>query len=169
MAYRTILIIAAICVWGHPGAQANELNRVISYTCDRQNYQINIGYEVIVGTQPKYFDAELSGKYDPGSLIDIVDDGDKTVVVWSGSIKKECDINKRKYTIIIEPQVFNTNVLGRCGAALSGAAIVYRKNKVVLERTPFEEDCNDLKPMITNISIDVTKEEIIITRVDPEE
>lgn len=55
----------------------------------------------------------------------------------------KCRLNDANIKVTIEPQPFNDDIQGQCGAAVTGIITVARNDKTVLNREPFDtsSDC----------------------------
>ena len=108
----------------------------------------------------KYSDAD--GTYSPWDLVDIR----KGNIIDTSSIKKECQLSSKKYTVILEPHIFNYNLDGTCGASVSIAITILNNDISVMERKPFEFHCIGNTDIITGIKVIGSTGEIK-TRTEP--
>jgi len=95
-----------------------------------------------------------SNTYDPWSLVQISDSPEKTIIIGTSHRDHYCRFRSVTIRVRIEPEVFNGNVLGRCGAAISAAVTVFRGNRRILNRYAFQTDCHDPKEPVAEIRVD---------------
>lgn len=108
----------------------------------------------------KYSDAD--GTYSPWDMVEIKNGN----IVDARSITKECKLSSKKFTVILEPHIFNYNLDGTCGASLSTAITILADDISIMERKPFEFHCLGNTDIITGIkAIGSTGE--IKTRTEP--
>jgi hypothetical protein len=108
----------------------------------------------------KYSDAD--GTYSPWNWVEIKDNK----IVDSSSIKKECQLSSAKYTVVLEPQIFNHELDGMCGATISTAITIVSNNVEIMERKAFEFHCSGNTQIITGVKV-VGKTGEIKTRTEP--
>jgi hypothetical protein len=86
------------------------------------------------------------------SLVDL--DTDSVSVIGTRSKEIVCRFRKDKFEITLEPGVPNANLLGRCGAAITGLVSVKRNGKSLLDQEPFENlDCFERGRYIQSITL----------------
>ena len=95
----------------------------------------------------KYSDAD--GTYSPWDMVKIKDNK----IIDSSSIKKDCKLSSAKYTAILEPQIFNHNLDGKCGAVISTAITILADGEELQERKSFEFHCTGNTKIITGVKV----------------
>lgn len=153
--YMNKLIFAIGIIFSIP-IQAETAYPLIAYACDKNNNEIIIINSQDYESDPpsKYYhnDDDSLQQYDPWKLVTITDDEKGTRITDTSEIKEECNLKYGDYTIYIRPEIFNGNVLGRCGAAISGNISIMSGNKVILDEIALQEDCH-VKKYIKKIKI----------------
>jgi hypothetical protein len=86
------------------------------------------------------------------SLIEL--DTDSVSVVDTDSKKMICQFKTDKFEVEFEPGAPNVNLLGMCGAAITGIVSITRNGAPVLTQEPFENlDCHERERYIDIITI----------------
>jgi hypothetical protein len=151
MASSMYWLLVCILFVSTPYALADWWEPVIRYACDRNKGTLHISN---TGQYNQAFPfSATDGTYSPWALVTYADPPYNATIAGTQSIQKTCRLNKHSYRVLLEPQVFNYNRLGRCGAAISGAVTLYRGRALLLKRTAFEQDCHDNLPVITTVEV----------------
>jgi hypothetical protein len=148
----TSLVIALL--WSQACIAAEKMYPLISYKCDADADIIEITNSLLKngqGANFKYSDED--GTYSPWDMVEIAQKSDATRIIRTNKITRVCNLSSGDYTIEIEPQVFNKDLNGRCGASISGAVTILHDGIELLERTAFEDYCHGNAPIITRITV----------------
>ncbi len=127
-------------------AVADQPEPLVAYACDRKNDSLVILNSLdsrVDDPASRYAGGGDLKRVDPWSLVKIQDDENGTRVVGTKAIEWECALSKATYQVHITPQVFNGNVLGRCGAAMSVNVRVLRDAKDIVPVTALWRDCHE--------------------------
>ena len=128
---------------------------LITYECDPAKDILLVTNTLLKDGKEKGFKySDADGTYSPWDMVTIKDN----VITDSGSIKKECQLSSAKFTIVLEPQVFNPKLSNQkldsfCGATISAAITILADNIEVMERKAFEFHCSGNTKVITGIKI----------------
>ena len=115
------------------------------------------------GASYKYSDED--GTYSPWNMVEIDRSTDRTNIVRTKKVNRQCALSSGEYTVTIEPHVFSRNLKGACGASISSAFTVTQNGTVVHERTPFEDYCRGNSPIITRVTVFGKTGEVKIKRI----
>ncbi|MDH3343331.1 MAG: hypothetical protein OEY06_03165 [Gammaproteobacteria bacterium] len=158
--------------WASATLATNAVNKdsypLITYECDPDKDILLVTNVLLKDGKEKDFKySDTDGTYSPWDMVTI----ENNIIVDSGSIKKECQLSSAKYTIVLEPQVFNPKLSdqkldGFCGATISAAITILSNNVAIMERKPFEFYCSGNTKIITGIKI-IGKTGEVKTRVVP--
>jgi len=127
--------------------------QLVAFACDKKNNEIIIINSLNNETDSpgKYYHGNESlHEYNPWDLVTI--DENSTRITDMTEIKEVCNLKYGDYTIYIRPEVFNRNVLGGCGAVISGNISIMSGNKVIIDKVALREDCH-VKKYIRSIKV----------------
>jgi hypothetical protein len=83
---------------------------------------------------------------------------DQTTVEDTRSKRVLCNLKSERFEVLLEPGVPNVNLLGRCGADVTGVVTVKRNGTVVINEQEFEDlNCHERKRMLDRITFRVGK------------
>lgn len=123
---------------------------LITYQCDQAKDLILVTNKLLKDGEEKSFKySDADGTYSPWDLVEIKNN----VIVDSKAITKTCKLSSGEYTVVLEPQIFNHDLTGMCGANISTAITVLSKNVALLERKAFEFHCSGNTKIITGIKV----------------
>lgn len=123
---------------------------LITYECDTAKDILLVTNTLLKDGKEKDFKySDADGTYSPWDWVTIKDNK----ITDSSSIKKECKLSGAKYTIILEPQVFNSNLDGFCKNIISTAITILSNSEVIKERKAFEFHCVGNTKIITGIKV----------------
>jgi len=135
---------------------------LITYECDTAKDIILVTNTLLKDGKEKDFKySDADGTYSPWDLVNIK----SNIITDSSSIKKECQLSAAKYTIILEPQIFNRDLAGKCGANISTAITILSNGNEIQERKPFEFYCTGNIKIITGVKVIGKTGEIKIRKV----
>ncbi len=103
------------------------------------------------------------------SLLDL--DEAQTTVQSTRSKTIYCRLKSDRFEITLEPGVPNVNLLGRCGAAVTGIVTVKRNGRIAMGSQEFEDlNCHERQRMLEKITFrdGATKPELTYTRYSEE-
>ncbi|MBL4712236.1 MAG: hypothetical protein JKX75_07020 [Gammaproteobacteria bacterium] len=149
------------------GAFASEtIYPVVTYKCDVDADIITLTNSLLIGDAGAAFNySDAEGTYSPWNLLEIDRSTTRTRIVKTKKIKKTCSLSSGDYTVTIEPEVFNRNLSGTCGASISSAFTVNHYNVIIKQRTPFEDDCRSNAPIITRVTVFGKTSKVKIKRI----
>ena len=150
-----------------PGLAATEtIYPLITYKCDPNADIITITNSLLRSDEGADFNyADEDGTYSPWNMVDIDKKTERTRIIRTRKIIKTCTLSSGEYTVTLEPQVFNRNLSGTCGASISSAFTVSYDDFDVQERTPFEDFCRGNSPIITRVTVFGKTREVKIKRI----
>ena len=123
---------------------------LITYKCDKAKDILLVTNTLLKDGKEKTFEySDADGTYSPWNMVTIKDNK----IVDNRSIKKDCKLSSANYTIILEPQIFNKNLAGKCGAFISAAITILADDAEIQERKPFEFYCTANIKIITGVKI----------------
>lgn len=113
----------------------------VGIACDPATRTLTLHYR---GPGESVPDATADGAWIRASRLATVVDPDGSRPRWKAkaAVVRRCAIGGQRYTVRVYAHIFNPDILGRCGAAISAAASIMRREQVLLPRTPFEADCS---------------------------
>ena len=127
-----------------------DVHPLITYKCDTEKDILLVTNILLKDGKEKNFQySDSDGTYSPWDMVEIKDNQ----IIDSRSIKKECQLGSAKYSIILEPQIFNNNLDGKCGATISTAITILSNNKELQERKAFEFYCTGNTKIITGVKV----------------
>jgi hypothetical protein len=141
-------------------AYADSMEPVVTVECQPANNIVVIYYYVV----PSDFNfASGVGTYRPGALIEVTQVGERVYVNRTLHTDHVCKLGVGTVRVRIEPHVFNYNVLGRCGAAISAKVRVSRGRTSLLNHT-FQTHCFDREPPVSRIHIEARTGRVHMSR-----
>jgi len=144
-----LCFIAVLC-FPAAAALAGELDAAVTWDCRAKEGVFIINY------YPSLGDAKPEVKKQHPLEFFSLCDVDKKESLITGTRGKDviCQFKKDKLEIHFEPGVPNTNLLGRCGATLTGVVTIKRNGKVMLEEKEFEAmDCTAREKYVEKITL----------------
>lgn len=129
-----LLITSQVCL----SEEESERYRYVEVTCSKTSIHISerTSSERISETR-----SDNGALIEIGKLVTIEEKDDHPVVTVTKQEKVYCKYESYVYTVLVEPEIFNYNVLGRCGASSSSAVTVFNGENKVLSKTAFLNDC----------------------------
>lgn len=155
-ARKIILLIlpALFSSWIFPVTATDTIYPLISYKCDADADILTITNSLLKGEAGASFNyAAENGTYSPWDMVEIARKTDSTRIIKSSKITNICKLSSGGYTTILEPQIFSKDLDSQCGANISGAVTIILNDAELLERTAFEDHCEDDAPIITRITV----------------
>lgn len=123
---------------------------LITYKCDKAKDILLVTNTLLKDGKEKTFKySDADGTYSPWDMVTIKNN----IITNSSSIKKECQLSSAKYTITLDPQIFNHDLNGKCGSTISTAITILANDEQILERKAFEFYCTANVKIITGIKI----------------
>lgn len=144
----------------------NTIYPLVTYKCNTEADIITLTNSLVPsdeGAAYQYSDKE--GTYSPWDLVEINNQTEGTRIVRTKKITKQCTLSSGEYTITLEPQVFNRELDGDCGASISSAFTVAHDSTEIQQRTPFEDYCRGDSPIITRVTVFGKTGEVKIKRI----
>jgi len=137
--------LLAVCAIPAPTASAED--SAASWTCDPKAGTLVIRYT------PDLAQAKWPKAPAPVHFMDLLKlDKAQTTVVGTKSHHFTCRLKSGQYDVVLEPGVPNPDLLGRCGAAVTGVISVKRNGAVVLAEQEFETiNCHEREKYIKSI------------------
>ncbi len=137
-----------------PASATDAIHPLISYKCDTNADILIITNSLLKGDAGANFKYSAEdGTYSPWDMVEIARKTDSTRIIKSSKITNDCKLSRGVYTAVLEPQIFSEDLDGQCGATLSGAVTILFNESEMLERTAFEDHCQDDAPIITRITV----------------
>jgi hypothetical protein len=103
-------------------------------------------------------DADLNS-FDPWSLVEI--DKSTSRIVGTKIDARECRLERATYKVEFTPKVFNSNLLGRCGVAMSTHVRITRDEEDLLPTTALWKDCHD-RAYISEVRVVERKWDVVV-------
>ncbi|MDH5711784.1 MAG: hypothetical protein OEZ15_09000 [Gammaproteobacteria bacterium] len=152
MTSKSVLLISmslTSCLWTS-GSFAIDHYPLITYQCDQTKDIVLITSRLLKGGEEKTFKfSDADGTYNAWDLVKIKDN----TIIDSSTIIKDCVLSTGQYRVVLEPQIFNHDLAGFCGANISVAITVLKNNVEIMERKPFEFHCSGNTKIITGVKI----------------
>ncbi len=127
---------------------------LVTYKCNPEADIITLTNSLIHSDEGAgYQYSDKNGTYSPWDLVEINNQTEGTRIVRTKKIIKQCVLSTGGYTITLEPQVFNRDLDGDCGASISSAFSVSHDDVDIQQRTPFEDHCRSNSPIITRVTV----------------
>ena len=145
---------------------ADMIYPLITYKCDPGTDTVVVTNSLLKdadGRNYRYSDTE--GTYSPWDLVEIEHASDKSRIIKTSNIVKQCTLSSGDYIFTIEPQLFGRDLDGRCGASISTAITISIDGIDILERTAFENFCHGNAPVITKVTTFGKTGEVNIKRI----
>ena len=138
--------ILAVCTVLAPTASGQV--PAASCTCDSKAGTLIIRYT------PDLNEAKWPKAPAPVHFMDLLElDKAQTTVEGTKSRHFTCRLKLVQYDVTLEPGVANPNLLGRCGAAVTGIITVKRNGAVVLDEQEFETiNCHEREKYIKSVT-----------------
>jgi len=159
-----LLCFAAVPVTSVTAADA--IYPLVTYKCSPEADIMTLTNSLLSneeGASYQYSDEE--GTFSPWNLVEIDRTSERTQIVRTKKITRNCKLSSGEYTLTIEPQVFSRNLNGTCGATISSAFTISFGGIDIQERTPFEDFCLGNSPVITRVTVFGKTGEVKIKRV----
>ena len=139
---------------------------LVTYKCNPEADIITLTNSLINSDEGAgYQYSDKKGTYSPWDLVEINHNTARTRIVRTKKIINQCVLSSGKYTITLEPQVFNRNLDETCGASISSAFTVSHDDIDIQQRTPFEDYCRGNSPIITRVTVFGKTGEVKIKRI----
>lgn len=152
MTSKSVLLITMFltsCLWASR-SHALDHYPLITYQCDQSKDIVLVTNRLLKNGEEKTFKySDADGTYSAWDLVKIKDN----VIIDSSAISKECKLSSGQYKVILEPQIFNHDLSGFCGANISVAITILKNNVEIMERKPFEFHCSGNIKIITGVKI----------------
>lgn len=146
-----------------PTSFAKDYFPLITYECNPAKDFILVTHALLKDGKEKGFKySKADGTYTPWDLVEI----ENNKIIDTRSIKNICKLGSVEYSVILEPQVFNKNLDGQCGATISAAITIVANNVAIMERKAFDFYCTGNSPVITGVKV-IGKTGEIKTRTEP--
>lgn len=160
-----ILFSISALLWVQP-AFAEKFYPLITYNCDTAADIIKVTNSLLPAEEGKNYNySDANGTYSPWNMIDVNEQNGKTKVTNIRKITKVCKLSSGEYTTILEPQVFNRDLSGRCADSISGAVTIEYDGYELQERLPFESYCHGNAPVIIRVTVFGKTSEVKIKRI----
>ena len=151
---KTGILLTVLLSWMTPAGAADALYPLITYKCDPDADVLTITNSLLKGEEGENFEFSAEdGTYSPWDMVEVARRTDSTRIIKSTKISNTCKLSSAMYTVILEPQVFSTDLDGQCGESISGAVTILADGVELLERTAFEDACYGDAPIITRITV----------------
>ena len=153
--FKVVFVLLAVTVDGFTAVRAaDSVYPLITTKCDAEANVLTITHSLLKshdGKAPDY--AAADGTYSLWDMVTVAHETDSTRIIKSTKATRRCRLSSGEYTVILEPQIFSEDLESQCGAMISGAVTVTHEGNEILERTAFEENCDDKTPIITRITV----------------
>jgi hypothetical protein len=127
---------------------------LVTYKCDPEADIVTLTNSLINSEEgPSYQYSDENGTYSPWNLVEINRSTEGTHIVRTKKITRQCELSSGEYTILLEPQVFNRDLDGDCGASISSAFTVSHEGRDIQQRMPFEDYCSGNSPVVTRVTV----------------
>lgn len=145
---------------------ADKIYPLVSFKCNPKADIVTLTNSLLKSDETATFEySDADGTFSPWNLVEIDNSEKRTRIVKTKKVTKTCKLSSGKYTITLEPQVFNRNLKGSCGESISSAFTVSYAGIDIQERTPFEDFCRGNSPIITRVTVFGKTREIKIKRI----
>jgi hypothetical protein len=139
---------------------------LVTYKCNPEADILTLTNSLINSDEGAGYEySDKKGTYSPWDLVEINHKTERTRIVRTKKIINKCMLSSGEYSITLEPQVFNRNLDGACGASISSAFTVSHNNIDIQQRTPFEDYCHGSSPIITRVTVFGKTGEVKIKRI----
>lgn len=145
---------------------ADTIYPLVTYKCDPAMDTVVVTNSLLKdGSGKSYSYSDAEGTYSPWDMVEIDHANDKSRIVKTSKVTKNCKLSSGEYMFTLEPQLFGRNLDGRCGASISSALTITTDGIDVLERTPFENFCHGNAPVIIRVTTFGKTGEVKIKRI----
>jgi hypothetical protein len=167
MAKLKLLILSCAITACAAETYANDaIYPLVTYKCSPEADIITLTNSLIPSEEgATYQYSDKNGTYSPWDLVEINNRTEGTRIVRTKKITKKCKLSSGEYTVTLEPQVFNRDFDGDCGATISSAFTVSHDAIEIQQRTPFEDYCSGDSPVITRVTVFGRTGEVKIKRI----
>ena len=167
MAKLKLLILSfVIAVYAAETFATKTTYPLVTYKCNPEADIITLTNSLIHSDEGAgYQYSPKKGTYSPWDLLEINNKTERTRIVRTKKIIEQCVLSTGKYTITLEPQVFNRDLDGACGSSISSAFTVSHNDIDIQQRTPFEDYCRGNSPIITRVTVFGKTGEVKIKRI----
>lgn len=142
-----------ILAWTVETSANNTIYPLVTFKCNPEADIVVLTNSLLPSDEgAAYQYSDENGTYSPWNLVEINNTA-RTRIVRTKKISKQCILSSGKYTVTLEPQVFNRDLAGDCGAWISSAFTVRHNGREILPRTPFEDYCHGNSPIITRVTV----------------
>ena len=137
MNYRKISTLSFLFITTIYAQSAFAVSEGVVFFCDQQNQILKV--EHILEPPNGFWKKHRSTGIDFSDLLVIKKDR----VIKHKTKTFHCNFKDTSIKVTIEPQPFNDDIQGACGAAVTGAITIVKNGKTVLNREPFDTspDC----------------------------
>ena len=162
-----LLMLAFVIAANAAETYANEaIYPLVTYKCNPEADIVTLTNSLVPSDEgAAYHYSDSKGTYSPWDLVEINNRSEGTRIVRTKKITKQCKLSSGEYTITLEPQVFNRDLDGDCGASISSAFTVTHADTEIQQRTPFEDYCHGNSPIITRVTVFGRTGEVKIKRI----
>jgi hypothetical protein len=127
---------------------------LVTYKCDPEADIITLTNSLLSGEEGASYEySDEQGTYSPWKLVEIDRTANRTRIVRTKKIVKQCVLSSGEYTVTLEPHVFSRNLNSSCGATISAAFTVSYDGFNIQGRTPFDSYCRGNAPVITRVTV----------------
>ena len=148
------ILLAILLNWTSSASAVGNIYPLITYTCDADADILAVTNSLLKGDKGVDFKYSAEeGTYSPWDMVEVARKTDSTLIIKSTKVTNTCRLSSGKYTVILEPQIFNMDLAGQCGDNISGAVTILQDGNKLLERTAFEVYCHGNAPIITRITV----------------
>ena len=152
--YKAVIVALAVALKGAAAMAEETVYPLITTQCDAEANVLTITHSLLKSDQGDVSDyTAADGTYSLWDMVTVAHKTDSTRIIKSTKATRRCKLSSGDYTVILEPQVFSKDLGSQCGAMISGAVTVIHDGSEILERTAFEENCDDEAPIITRITV----------------
>jgi hypothetical protein len=148
---RFLLIVsAAAAPWTLLPRAALAQDAAATWSCEPERDRVVIQYIAsLASAEPSAKERDLVIFY---SLLNLA--RDRVTVTSTRSTTYTCKLKGATITATLGPGVPNVNLLGRCGAEITGVVSIQRDDRSILEDEPFENlNCHERERRIDTITI----------------
>lgn len=159
-----LLCTITLCTTGVTAAEA--IYPLVTYKCSPEADILTLTNSLLSSDEGAAFQySDEQGTFSPWNLVEIDRRPERTRIVRTRAINKSCKLSSGEYRVNLEPQVFNRDLGGSCGATISTAFTISLGDIDIQERTPFEDFCRGNSPIITRVTVFGKTGEVKIKRV----
>ena len=143
--YLSAALVAAGALAGSP---AFAQDAAVKWTCHAATDTLVIEYVPSLADAPPAF--EQAKPLEFYSLLEV----EESQIVDSREHKADCTLGKVRIDMTFAPQAPNVNLLGLCGAALTGSVVLVRDGVEILPETLFEDiKCHERERYVASITV----------------